>query len=144
MWLAGVDLLVFGRLELIFYEGLGDCLYKGNRILGVACQVRFLLVKKMTLTPLSTIWSIIRRKRFNFIEDLQYANDGKHKYVVTITNPNSGRKKKIKFGAYGMEDYTIHKDPERRRRYRQRHKNDHINDRTKPGFYSKLNFLITF
>ena len=30
--------------------------------------------------------------------------------------------KRINFGAKGMSDYTIHKDPERRRRYRARHK----------------------
>ena len=30
--------------------------------------------------------------------------------------------KRINFGAKGMSDYTIHKDPERRRRYRARHR----------------------
>ena len=29
---------------------------------------------------------------------------------------------KVHFGAYGMSDYTIHKDPARRERYRTRHK----------------------
>ena len=29
--------------------------------------------------------------------------------------------KRINFGAKNMSDYTIHKDPERRRRYRARH-----------------------
>ena len=45
------------------------------------------------------------------------ANDGKHKYYI-ITS--SGRK--IYFGARGYSDYTIHKDPERKQRYIERHK----------------------
>ena len=45
------------------------------------------------------------------------ANDGKHKYYI-ITQ--SG--KKIKFGAYGMSDYTLHKDEARKQRYINRHK----------------------
>ena len=45
------------------------------------------------------------------------ANDGKHKYYI-ITS--SGRK--IYFGAKGYSDYTIHKDPERKQRYIERHK----------------------
>ena len=45
------------------------------------------------------------------------ANDNKHKYFI-ITS--SG--KKIYFGAYGMSDFTINKDPERKERYIERHK----------------------
>jgi len=45
------------------------------------------------------------------------ANDGKHKYYI-ITN--SG--KKVYFGAKGYSDYTIHKDPTRKQRYIDRHK----------------------
>ena len=44
-------------------------------------------------------------------------NDDKHKYYI-ITS--SGRK--IYFGAKGYSDYTIHKDPERKQRYIERHK----------------------
>jgi len=40
---------------------------------------------------------------------------GKKYYVIY-------RGKKINFGAKNMSDYTIHKDPERRRRYRARHR----------------------
>lgn len=46
---------------------------------------------------------------------LEKANDGKHKWIAHFAN---GRK--TKFGAAGMEDYTIHKDLERRRLYRLR------------------------
>lgn len=53
------------------------------------------------------------------------ANDKKKKYVATIDNKN------VKFGAFGMEDYTIHKDKERKKRYIIRHKNNE--DWTKSG-----------
>lgn len=44
------------------------------------------------------------------------ADDGKHKYFI-ITNKG----KKISFGAFGMSDFTIHKDAERKLRYIKRH-----------------------
>ncbi len=47
---------------------------------------------------------------------LKKANDKKHKYIATVND------KKIKFGAYGYSDYTIHKDKERKQRYIMRHK----------------------
>lgn len=42
----------------------------------------------------------------------------------------------IHFGSAFHQDYTIHHDKERRRRYITRHKNDHIDDFTKPGAWS--------
>lgn len=45
------------------------------------------------------------------------SNDGKHKFYI-ITNTGS----KLYFGAKGYSDYTIHKDPDRKRRYIERHK----------------------
>lgn len=46
-----------------------------------------------------------------------YANDGKHKYyIITKTG------KRVNFGAVGYDDYTTHKDPERKQRYIDRHK----------------------
>jgi len=47
------------------------------------------------------------------------ANDGKHKYIAIFSNG-----KHVKFGAYGMSDYTLHKDKDRRERYRARHRKD--------------------
>ncbi len=47
------------------------------------------------------------------------AEDGKHKYCI-ITE--SG--KIIKFGAYNMSDFTIHKDEARKLRYIKRHNNE--------------------
>jgi hypothetical protein len=53
------------------------------------------------------------------------ANDKKKKYIATIENKN------VRFGAFGMSDYTIHKDKERKKRYIARHKEKE--DWTKAG-----------
>jgi hypothetical protein len=46
--------------------------------------------------------------------------------------------KKISFGAAGYEDYTIHKDPERLRRYLIRHqKRENWKDPHTAGFWSR-------
>jgi hypothetical protein len=46
--------------------------------------------------------------------------------------------KKIHFGASGMSDYTIHKDPKRKKAYLLRHqKNENWNDPTTAGFWSR-------
>jgi len=58
------------------------------------------------------------------------------KFDIWIENPKTGNIKKISFGAKGYEDYSIHKDKERRERYRTRHKNDKINDPTSSGFWA--------
>ena len=47
-----------------------------------------------------------------------------------------GGVKKVSYGAFGMSDYTLHKDKDRRERYRARHVKDHINDPYKAGFWS--------
>ncbi len=61
------------------------------------------------------------------------ANDGKHKYCI-ITNDN----KKVKFGAYNMSDFTIHKDEARKQRYINRHKkNENWNDKDSAGAWSR-------
>jgi hypothetical protein len=43
------------------------------------------------------------------------------KWMVTITHGDD-RHKTVHFGGAGYEDYTIHKDIERKRRYEARHK----------------------
>ena len=40
------------------------------------------------------------------------------------------------FDRIGLYSHLNHKDENRRRSYRNRHKNDHINDDTKAGYYS--------
>lgn len=59
--------------------------------------------------------------------------NSKHKWVAHFTDPD----KKTPFGARGFQDYTQHKDPERRRLYRERHHKDlATRDPTRAGFLS--------
>ena len=53
--------------------------------------------------------------------DLVEARDGKHKYKVVLLNKETNRKKTVKFGAIGYEDYTVHKDDSRKQKYIKRH-----------------------
>jgi hypothetical protein len=56
---------------------------------------------------------------------------------MAIFTNEKGKTKKTYFGSAAMSDYTIHKDKERRERYRARHKKDlKTNDPTRPGFLS--------
>ena len=72
------------------------------------------------------------------LKALKPATDKKHKYVVTLENGKTGREKNVKFGAYGMSDFTKHKDEDRKKRYENRHKNnENWNDPTTAGFWSK-------
>lgn len=46
------------------------------------------------------------------------------------------RMRTVHFGAKGMSDYTLHHDKQRRERYRERHKNDRLEDPLSPGALS--------
>lgn len=47
-------------------------------------------------------------------------------------------KKTVSFGAKGYSDFTLHKNPERKQRYIDRHKsNENWNDPKTAGFYAK-------
>jgi hypothetical protein len=61
------------------------------------------------------------------------------KYYVEFENPKSNRMKRIYFGAASMSDYTIHKDIERRTRYRKRHqeREDWTNPYAGAGVWSR-------
>jgi hypothetical protein len=48
----------------------------------------------------------------------------KHKKYQAVIDYDSGKTKTVAFGAKGMSDYTLHKDPERKDRYLKRHAND--------------------
>jgi hypothetical protein len=56
------------------------------------------------------------------------------KYDIYV--PKGDRLKKVSFGAKGYEDYTIHKDKERKQRYINRHRHDKLNDPYKAGFWA--------
>lgn len=57
------------------------------------------------------------------------------KWQVQVETP-AGGVKTVQFGARGYQDYTQHKDKDRRKNYRSRHRGDKINDPTKAGFWS--------
>jgi hypothetical protein len=58
------------------------------------------------------------------------------KYMAEFLMDN-GRRRLTYFGAAGMDDYTLTKDKEQRRRYRERHRKDlSTNDPTRAGFLS--------
>ncbi len=58
------------------------------------------------------------------------------KFDVYVIDPKTQNVRKVSFGATGYEDYTIHKDKERRDRYWMRHKKDRLTDITAPGSWS--------
>lgn len=67
---------------------------------------------------------------------IEKAKNKKYKFTA-IFNLSDGKLKKVNFGAANYSDYTIHKDKERRKRYRIRHKKDLMtNDPTRPGYLS--------
>lgn len=60
----------------------------------------------------------------------------KFKYTATFRK-DDGKTKTTNFGAVGYDDYTIHKDKDRRQRYLTRHKKDlKTGDPTRAGFLS--------
>lgn len=65
--------------------------------------------------------------------------NSKYKFVAVFEVDRKGVmvQKRVNFGARGYEDFTIHKDPERRDRYIQRHKKDlQTMDPTRAGYLS--------
>lgn len=58
------------------------------------------------------------------------------KFDVYVENKHTGNIKKVSFGARNYEDYTTHKDENRRFRYRQRHIGDNTENPEYPGFWS--------
>jgi len=63
------------------------------------------------------------------------ANDGKHKYAAVFED-DSGKRHTTKFGAQGMDDYTLTHDRNQRARYRARHAKDLMGDATHAGYLS--------
>ena len=73
---------------------------------------------------------IIKKGLDKYINEVGYAEYPK-KYYVILKNG-----KKVSFGDVRYEDYLIHGDRQRRLRYRQRHRNDNINDPESPGYWA--------
>ncbi len=64
-------------------------------------------------------------------------SDKAGKKLMAVFTRDNGRTKTTHFGAAGMDDYTIKKDKEQRKRYRSRHKKDlQTGDYTRAGYLS--------
>lgn len=64
-------------------------------------------------------------------------SDSKTKKYKAVFTYDDGKTKTTQFGAKGYSDYLIHKDKERRKRYRDRHKKDlKTGDSTRAGYLS--------
>ena len=60
------------------------------------------------------------------------------KLMAVFEDCNTGRQKTTHFGAAGMSDFTLHKDPERKRNYIARHsKNESWNNPVSAGSLSR-------
>ena len=63
-------------------------------------------------------------------------SDKPGKKLMAVFTKDNGRKKTTHFGASGMDDYTITKNKEQRKRYRTRHQKD-----LKTGDYTRAGYL---
>ena len=64
-------------------------------------------------------------------------SDKSGKKLMAVFTRDNGRTKTTHFGSAGMDDYTLKKDKEQRKRYRSRHKKDlSTGDYTRAGYLS--------
>jgi len=78
---------------------------------------------------------MVSNNRMKFVS-LKRSTDPDKKYMATFED--NGRTKTTHFGAAGMTDYTLSKDPERRAAYLRRHQaNENWNDPTSAGALSR-------
>ena len=74
---------------------------------------------------------------YKLVKISQSSRQGK-KLMAVFENKKNGRKKTTHFGSMGMSDFTINKDPERKKRYLDRHrKNENWNNPTSAGALSR-------
>jgi hypothetical protein len=67
-----------------------------------------------------------------------HRSDKPEKKFYAELESDSGRTKRVYFGAAGMTDYTKSKDPERKERYLNRHrKNENWSDPNTAGFWAR-------
>ena len=65
-------------------------------------------------------------------------SDRDKKFKAVFTTKDGKKKKTLHFGAKGMSDFTIHKDPNRKERYLARHKkNENWSVPDTPGSLSR-------
>ena len=74
---------------------------------------------------------------YHLIKITKSSNPNK-KLMAIFEDCHTERRKTVHFGAAGMSDYTIHKDPERKKLYINRHKSrENWRDASTPGALSR-------
>ncbi len=74
---------------------------------------------------------------YDTLVSVKKATNGKKDYTAIFRDSKTGKEKKTHFGDATMDHYNIHRDKERRERYRSRHKKDlNTGDPTRAGFLS--------
>ena len=74
---------------------------------------------------------------YDTLVSVKKATNGKNDYTATFRDSKTGKEKKTNFGDASMDHYNVHRDKERRRRYRARHEKDlRTNDPTRAGYLS--------
>ena len=63
-------------------------------------------------------------------------SDREGKKYKAVFSEDGKKVKTTHFGATGYQDYTQHKDQQRRTNYRSRHRNDNLNDKFSAGALS--------
>ena len=73
-----------------------------------------------------------------YLISIKKSSKPEKKMMAIFENYNTGRQKTIHFGSFGMSDFTIHKNVERKERYLARHrKNENWNNPITAGSLSK-------
>ena len=73
---------------------------------------------------------------YHLIKITKSTNKNK-KLMAIFEDCHTNIRKTTHFGAAGMSDFTIHKDPERKNRYLARHKNENWNNPISAGSLSR-------
>ncbi len=74
---------------------------------------------------------------YDTLVSVKKATNGKKDYTAIFRDSKTGKEKKTHFGDATMDHYNIHKDKNRREKYRSRHKKDlNTGDPTRAGYLS--------
>lgn len=74
---------------------------------------------------------------YDMLVSVKKATNGKKDYTAIFRDSKTGKEKKTHFGDATMDHYNIHKDKNRREKYRSRHKKDlNTGDPTRAGYLS--------
>lgn len=109
----------------------GECHLKGG--CGPLCLAPLLIIEDLEPTMLTS-----QTGNGNSLKLIKITKSTHPDKKLMAIFEKNGRKKVVHFGATGMSDYHLHKDPERKKRYLLRHaKRENWNDPTSAGSLSR-------